>query len=259
MNPVYIGKVSYKKKHIYDGLHQVIIPQELWDAVHKKLTSAPEKRGRKRSSHKFLLQGLVRDHNGTLYTPVFTTKGKQIYRYYVSRDKFEGKEDPAAPSRRFPAQELENFVERTLRSHLENTEKLAEMSGRDHALDYEQLKALSSEYTDLSAEALIGKTAQKITLLEDSLVIETGLHGYEITVPFRMDGDATCAVVIRPASTGTPEDIFSLPPHRLKNLMKGIVWRDEHFRGTSIAAIARREECTDVLVGRLIKESLEIA
>ncbi len=92
-----------------------------------------------------------------------------------------------------------------------------------------------------------------------SVKLEVQSDIYKLEAPFQMDKDLKYTVVIRPPATNTPEDIFSLPPKKLVNLMKGIIWRDEHFRGMSIRGIARREKCADVFVGRLIRESLEIA
>lgn len=255
INPVYIGKVRHKKQ-VYDGLHQAIISMDLWEAVQKKLAENLEGRGQKRVSHRFLLQGLLYGEDDVLYTPVFTSKGSQLYRYYVSRNKFEGKK---APVRRYPAQEIEDFVVQTLRKHTGDTENLSRILGVDHALNYSMLQDLSNEHTSFPTEVFVRKIIRKIVICKDSLTIETNPDGYKITAPFQISGDKTCAVVIRPTATNTPEDIFSLPPHRLANLMKGIIWRDEHFRGASIRGIARREKCDDTFVGRLIRESLEIA
>ena len=229
---------------------------DLWDAVQKKLIENTEGRGQKRVSHGSLLQGILYSEAGVLYTPVFTSKKSQLYRYYVSRNKFEGKKSPA---RRYPAQEIEDFVVQTLREYVEDLEKLSRIVGVDHALNYDMLQDVSREYAAFSAETLVKKVVRGVTIGKDSLVIGTNPDGYKITAPFQMGGDKTCAIVIRPPATHTPEDIFSLPPHRLKNLVKGIIWRDEHFRGMSIRGIARRERCDDTLVGRLIRESLEIA
>lgn len=254
-NPIYIGKVRHKKQ-VYDGLHPAIVSMDLWESVQKKLVENPEGQGQKRVSHGFLLQGILYSEDGVLYTPVFTSKKSQLYRYYVSRNKFEGKKYPV---RRYPAQEVEDFVVQSLRGHVEDAEKLSNVVGVDHTLNYGMLLEMSHEHAASSAEELVRKYVRQIILSKDSLAIETNPDGYKITAPFQMGGDKTCAIVIRPPATHTPEDIFSLPPHRLKNLVKGIIWRDEHFRGMSIRGIARREKCDDTLVGRLIRESLEIA
>jgi len=60
-NPVYIGKIRHKTK-VYDGLHEPLISQELWDAVQAALQNqAPRKRGMKMAKDANLLQGLSID------------------------------------------------------------------------------------------------------------------------------------------------------------------------------------------------------
>ncbi len=47
-------------------------------------------------------------------------------------------------------------------------------------------------------------------------------------------------------------DIFDLSPKNLKKLIQGLIWRDEHFDGTSLKSIARREGCSQDYVGSAI-------
>ncbi len=278
-NPVYIGKARHKTQ-VYDGLHPAIVSQDLWDAVQKQLVVNPDKGGHKRVSQEFLLQGLLFDEAGILYTPVFTSKDRRLYRYYVSRDKFEGREDSDAPSRRLPAQEIETFLEKTLRSHIEDTRKLSEILSIDHDLNYPALQKFAMRSAPMPIDKIVRKSVCKVILREAAMTIEikpenllsllqqdnayhvkvdAAQEVYSLTAPFEINRALKSTLVIRPPATNTPEDIFSLPPHKLKNLVQGIVWRDEHFNGMSIAAIARREECDNTFVGRLIRESLEIA
>ena len=56
---------------------------------------------------------------------------------------------------------------------------------------------------------------------------------------------------------GGAEDILDLPPPQLKNLVRGIIWRDEHFGGLTIRQIAEREYLSEGYVGKLIFESFE--
>ena len=55
------------------------------------------------------------------------------------------------------------------------------------------------------------------------------------------------------------EDIFDLPPQELRNLIRGFVWRDAHFQGETLEQIAAREGFSDAFVGRLIRQTFEIA
>lgn len=55
-----------------------------------------------------------------------------------------------------------------------------------------------------------------------------------------------------------PKDIFDLPPTKLKKLVQGFIWRDEHFDGLTLKEIARREGCSEAYVGTAIFSSFDI-
>lgn len=56
----------------------------------------------------------------------------------------------------------------------------------------------------------------------------------------------------------TKDDIFDLPPHELKKLVQGFIWRDEHFAGLVIKDIALQEKCSQSYVGTAIFDSFKI-
>lgn len=81
---------------------------------------------------------------------------------------------------------------------------------------------------------------------------------YKVVFPYHTRRSKKGTVVIRPGKlTDKPNDIFDLPPIELKNLVRGVVWRDEHFKGMTIRQIATRENLSEGFVGRLIHYSLE--
>lgn len=45
----------------------------------------------------------------------------------------------------------------------------------------------------------------------------------------------------------------------LRDLVRGVVWRDQHFNCLTIRQIAEREGHSEVFVGRLIHKTFEIA
>lgn len=149
-----------------------------------------------------------------------------------------------------------------------------------HDLCYQDLEALAARSEKVPIEDIVSKSIQKVSVKKDSLIIEVkpaelldllqGEHPHKISnytlpeyvskimIPFQVDRAWKGAIVIRPPATDTPEDIFSLPIHKLRNLVQGIVWRDQHFNGMTIQGIAKREGVTSGFVGRLIRNSLEI-
>ncbi len=88
-NPVYIGKIKHKTK-VYDGQHDGIIDQGLWDQVQTCIATQETNATRKHSP--FLLKGKLRHHQGYAMSPSTSQKkmrGKEGYvkhiRYYVSQ------------------------------------------------------------------------------------------------------------------------------------------------------------------------------
>jgi hypothetical protein len=81
---------------------------------------------------------------------------------------------------------------------------------------------------------------------------------YKVIFPYHTRRSKKGTVVIRPGkATDKAYDIFDLPPVELKNLVRGVVWRDEHFGGMAIRQIADRENLSEGFVGRLIHTSVE--
>jgi DNA invertase Pin-like site-specific DNA recombinase len=87
-NRIYLGEITDKGKS-YPGLHERIIEQPLWDAVHAILGIDKKVRGNKnfhRKSPPALLRGLVYAPSGNRMVPSYTTKtnsGGKRYRYYA--------------------------------------------------------------------------------------------------------------------------------------------------------------------------------
>lgn len=105
-NPIYVGKVKHKE-NVYDGAHQAVISQELFDIVQgtfeaNRRTNALGQKSRNPS----LLTGMITDPDGKPMTPTHATKGSKRFRYYVTRTQ------PGDQSTkwRMPAGEIERLV-----------------------------------------------------------------------------------------------------------------------------------------------------
>ena len=81
--------------------------------------------------------------------------------------------------------------------------------------------------------------------MQDSFTIETS---------FKTQKSYKGAVVIKSHTLSDPLD---LPPKQLKNLVRGVVWRDEHFNGMSMKSIAEREGISKASVGQIIMRSFD--
>lgn len=115
-NPVYVGKVKHKE-NIYDGAHQPIISQELFDLVQSNFqTNRRTNALGKKSRNPSLLTGIITDPDGKPMTPTHATKGSKRFRYYVTRTL------PGDQSIkwRMPAGEIERLVVGTIAKKLGN-------------------------------------------------------------------------------------------------------------------------------------------
>ena len=263
-NPVYIGKIRHIDK-IHEGLHDAIIPQELWDAVQDKLQcKAPFDRGEELQYHQNMLTGLIFDEYGQPYTPVFTNKKDRKYRYYCNQELARDKNHPDHLRARFPAHEIENVIEQAVRAEIQK------LSGEE---DGAVLEHLLKHNGVLPTYDLVRTCVTRVTVLFDHLVITFKADGFkklvdkhlrvsvtgcadefEITVAFQTKRGRDGAMIIEAEG----RDLLDLPPEDLKRLVQGIAWRDEHFAGAHIKDIAARENYSDRYVRKRIMASFKI-
>lgn len=53
-------------------------------------------------------------------------------------------------------------------------------------------------------------------------------------------------------------DPFDRSPQEMKDWVRGIIWRDDHFKGMTIRAIAKRNNCSESLVAKMIQHSFTV-
>ncbi len=114
-NPVYVGKVRHKD-HVYDGEHDAIIDQDLFDKVQTILTSNRNDKalGRK-ARNPSLLTGMISDPDGRPMTPTHACRGSKRYRYYMTRLK---PGEARSGAWRLPSGEIERVVTSAIGTHL---------------------------------------------------------------------------------------------------------------------------------------------
>jgi site-specific DNA recombinase len=126
-NPVYIGRVSHKD-NTYEGQHDGIIPQDLWDAVQRKLADNRATRtSRTNASHPSLLAGLLYDETGDRLTPTHANNHGKRYRFYISHRLMTQKRKNT-DGWRLPAAELEQTVLPGLTQALRDPEQVIELT-----------------------------------------------------------------------------------------------------------------------------------
>lgn len=152
-NKVYIGKITHKDK-VYDGEHEAIICDEIFEKVQKLLyENRVDKICGVKCSSNSLLAGLIYDDLGNKMTPSHSNNHSRRYRYYISR-ALKNSEETGSISK-IPAGEVEKFVIETTKEFLQ---------------DKEQIQNIVSEYKISKQNKLI-YTAQNIQNYSDPKLI----------------------------------------------------------------------------------------
>ena len=198
-NQVYIGKAVHKGV-AYDGEHEAIIDQALWDKVHTIMAVSPRTRAnRTRVQTPALLKGLVFAPGGRAMTPSHTRKKGRLYRYYVTMNII--KEGPdACPVGRIPAAQVENAVIDQLRSLLRTPEVVARtwkaVRAEGKAMPESEVVAAVAQLDPLWDELFPAEQARIVHLLVERVDISP--DGVRITL--RTEGLAQLAGELKPAA-----------------------------------------------------------
>jgi DNA invertase Pin-like site-specific DNA recombinase len=268
-NPIYIGKIRHKDK-IYNGQHEAIITEDLWNDVQELLKNGGgTKRGISKPQQNNLLKGILFDCDGTCYSPVRAKKGeKKAYRYYISQNLLQFRDHPKGVMARLPAHELEQTIGKALCKDVPDILDLDPWENYrviDHIKDNlpegdELIKSCVQKITvgqevltlEISPESLRGFLEEKLRLAIPS---SSGEPQHILTIPFSTTRANKGAIIM--SSKSDDHDPLDLPPHQLRNLVRGVVWRDEHFDGMSIEDIAAREGLSKSGVRKIIMGSFD--
>lgn len=279
-NKIYIGKIKHKNLY-FDGQHEPIISQDLWDLVQKTLISqAVTSRGEKKVREKNILRGLMFDTNGNSYMPTYTNKPGIQYRYYQIKNLGECVNKPVDILTRLPAHEIETKVEKAIRSQISDLHTASIFLQINQETDQALLKIISERQILISARDLILEVVNKVIVDTDHITVEVkivaltkviseklgiaipkynGIETKEIKISYTTRRAHKGAIVIESGKqTSNQKDSLDLPASELKNLVRGIIWRDEHFKGKTIRQIASREKFSEGFIGKCIFKTFEL-
>ena len=151
-NQIYVGKVNFQGQ-IYEGEHEAIIDEQTFARVQQLLKSlAPDASGDRRCRLDFLLRGLLRCRVcGSAMTPRWSSSRGREYRYYVcTRVSSSGRQ--ACSVRSVPADAIEEFVVKQIRSVVEKPEMLARVTDILQQQHSQRAPAIEQELAQLTGE-----------------------------------------------------------------------------------------------------------
>lgn len=123
-NKVYLGKIVHKNKE-YDGLHEPIISEELFNDVQNLLkANSVERKHATNAKNGSLLTGLLYDDIGNKMSPSASNANNKNYRYYVSMAIKNPVDYERGEITKISAREIEKFVQDDLVKLLQNTHRI---------------------------------------------------------------------------------------------------------------------------------------
>ncbi len=126
-NKTYIGKITHKEK-VYDGLHEGIVDEEVFNNVQKILStnkvSQSSSIGKKSSS---LLAGKLFDDKNNYMSPSHSNTRNRKYRYYVSQAVIQHRRQDAGTISKIPAGEIEKVVTQEIKEFVSNQNNIQPM------------------------------------------------------------------------------------------------------------------------------------
>jgi DNA invertase Pin-like site-specific DNA recombinase/diadenosine tetraphosphatase ApaH/serine/threonine PP2A family protein phosphatase len=181
-NQVYLGLITHKGE-TYQGEHQAIIDQDLFDQVQQQLNANSRRRikGKERSVARSPLMGKLFDEAGEVMTPAFARgrRGK-LYRYYVSASLQQGQSVPDDDIvRRLPAARLEAIIKDLLARWLPRSDDPFSVLDEVRLLTRGMLLALTGDRT-LELGSTLEEGAHLISASKRRTVIEV-----ELALPLR--------------------------------------------------------------------------
>ena len=157
-NAIYSGKIVHKGT-VYEGQHDGIVAQALFDAVQAQLdVNNADRASGKNWTAPSLLTGLLYDTHGRKMTPGHATTRKRRYRYYLTHRIGVTPDGP--PVERIPAHDIEAIVRDRLIAFLTDSNALLDAYG---AKDIEGTAAAAEK----ARVTLTGNSANKKTLFGD--------------------------------------------------------------------------------------------
>ncbi|MGB3806664.1 MAG: recombinase family protein [Erythrobacter sp.] len=159
-NPIYRGKIVHKGK-VYEGEHEAIVDEALWDQVQQRLKQkAPPRKRPTNNTQRALLRGLLIDPEGRPMVPTYATKGTRRYAYYETRKDLARPDDPSAT--RVGQGQLERHLFVELTALLEDEHRLRRISGEEEGSALRSLFAKGLQ----SSHALTDQAARQTVVSE---------------------------------------------------------------------------------------------
>jgi hypothetical protein len=283
-NPTYIGKVAHQKV-LYEGRHEGIIEEKLWQQVQAKLSqNRQQQQLRTHCQSPSLLAGLLFDDQGNPMSPSHSKSRQKRYRYYVSQALLQFREHDAGSVTRLGGKDIEDIVITQLKDFLGNPNQLLDnlncdtLSATDRQALTKNAKSIVQQWDHQTTEKKITYLKEfihRITVSQHQVVIHLsgeevlnnclkknilGQHKLDASNPIKLTipvhlkrcGIETKLIMVNgPTPAAHPSSVKTLQTA----LLKALTWNQELITGKALSAseIAEREKVTSRYVTHILK------
>ncbi|MBA4307316.1 MAG: hypothetical protein C0429_11320 [Sphingopyxis sp.] len=197
-NRIYRGMIVHKGE-AFEGEHEAIVPEELWDKVQVKLAERSQGGNRRtRSSKVSLLTGLLYDGEGRAMVCSHTQKGNRRFRYYNTRPELVDQNT----AWRVKAQDIEAIVIDQIVRTLHRPTEVESLLQSD-SYNAEQLRAVIAGCATIAKNLPLLPDLQKHDILQ-RIIHRIELHEGKVVLTFNNAGTMTTLPIAQiPATSST--------------------------------------------------------
>jgi site-specific DNA recombinase len=207
-NRIYLGQIEHRKS-FYEGQHDAIVDQSLWEQVQQQLKAGSVYRNRpKNADGTHLLSGLIFDETGDRLSPTYAIKGAKRYRYYTSNRLLQAHRKDM-DGWRLPAETLEKAVLRGIIQFLNNPSQYVDISHLDSTTSID-IQSFGRRCTALVRSISEGTSADHRALVQN-LISRIDLAPGQIIVLLNKTGSLASLITLA-NPTGAPDDKVRDPP-----------------------------------------------
>ncbi len=142
-NRMYLGQIEHRGE-IYQGEHQAIVPERLWNEVQRRLKDQSQRpRGSGSRATSAPLAGMIYDADGIRMTPTYSKKAGRHYRYYTSAPLVRG--SSGGKGIRLPAPDLEQLINGSIAERLNDHKWLAALIGEIEITNFSMIVAAADQ------------------------------------------------------------------------------------------------------------------
>lgn len=201
-NKTYIGKIEHKEK-VYDGLHEAIVDEEIFDNVQKFLSANRIKqRNSTDKKNPSLLAGKLFDDKNNYMSPSHSNTRNRKYRYYVSQAIIQCRRNEAGTISKIPAGEIEKVVTQEIKTFVSDSNNVQPLF-KDSNIHKQ--KALLNNISDkidnqfiraILSKVIICKEKVEITICKSQLLKVLEAVAYNTDLPEEIRGNTETPITI---------------------------------------------------------------